>query len=107
MIKLIFISLLVGCVNEDNFVEKISKAECFYMKDCAEANFWASYDDMDDCLDEVQDGWDNLLDVYGLGDCDFDEEEAQNCLDAYNSSCKEAGQDDDHFEDCWEVYDCF
>ena len=101
---------LVGCswlapVNEDNWISKYSKATCDYSQRCAAAQFFYNYDDIDECIEEMEEVHEDLEDYYD--DCDFEQDHAEDCLTMLRSSCREIGEDlDDFWDDCGRVWDC-
>ena len=105
MIAFPALALATGCVNvnEDNFFEKLGKAQCEWMERCDAADFYEEWDDKGECRDDQEDYAEDYEDY--LDDCDFDEDKGKDCLKAFNDSCKDSS-DDDHFEDCWEAWDC-
>ena len=104
---LMALAAMTGCkVTEENWPEKIAKAECAYRERCAAADFWYYYESGRDCEDEYIDRWDEFgSKIYS--ECDFNEEKAKDCLDAMDSSCKDVGEQyDDWDETCYEVWEC-
>lgn len=93
-------------VKEDKWPEQLAHAQCAFAKRCATTYFFYQFDDQADCEDEYLDYWDEFgSKVYES--CSFDEDNAKKCLEALDSSCKEAGQDYEDFgEDCYQVWDC-
>ena len=100
-------ALLGGCsVNEDSWPNKYAHATCDFAKRCSSAYFFYEYDNVNDCVDEYKDYWEE----YGASryaDCNFDQGKAKDCLNSLDRSCKAAGSDyDDLFDDCYDVWDC-
>lgn len=103
------LGVFIGCstfgVDQDNYPDRIAAASCDFSQRCMAAAFYYTYDDADECIDEGMDAWEDAEDYYE--DCDFDDGKATECLEAYASDCKTAGEDyEDIFEPCAEVWDC-
>ena len=92
--------------NEDNWSKKSAKDTCKFSKRCATANFYASYTDMDDCLNQTE----AALDAEALekaGECSFDSSQARECLQALSKSCKTAGEEAETlFDPCLRAWNC-
>lgn len=108
-----FAAIFAGCslfgggpVDEDNWSEKSATAMCKSMEKCYRAAFEAEYDDVADCVDNQMDLADEYSDYYD--DCDFDDGNAQDCLDSINEAdCGDFYDDpEDVYEACLEVWDC-
>lgn len=97
--------LATGCVNEDNFADKYASAACDWFADCHEADFEDVYDDRSDCEDENARYIQDLQDLAQDLGCVFDEDAAQDCVNATRS----ASCDDEEGEAvCEHVFvDCF
>ncbi len=96
--------LLAGCflvVDEDTFPDQYASLTCNRMMECNRGYFEAEYDaDMEDCMDEYVDAIEDLD-----SDCDFDDDEARDCLEKVQSStCGDLWEDDP--KDCGQVYTC-
>ena len=106
-----------GCLqllelDEVSFGEKMSKEGCTLEKKCFRGYFDDEYSDMADCVDEQVDNWDDLADTFDDWDCDFESDEAAECLAAWqNATCEEHYEfrfegDGPMVEDCEKVWDC-
>lgn len=108
----LFLSLLltgcfgVGEVTESNWTEKFSDVYCNQLEKCSRGFFESEYSDMADCLDEVQDDAEDQADNLDDLGCDFDEEEAQQCLDSFHKASCEDVYEADYLDDCEDVFDC-
>lgn len=96
----------VGNVTEDNWSETYAEVYCKQLETCNLGLFESEYSDMADCMDEVGDALDDVDDAANDADCDFDEEEAQQCVDAIHESDCEDFYEGDYLSDCEDVYDC-
>lgn len=101
----------VGTVTEDNFAEKAGQVECQILSKCMRAYYESEYSDMADCRDEVNDDYSDLADDLDDRGCDFDEDEAQDCLDTVSTlTCEEYWEDvveeGGRHKDCDKVWDC-
>ncbi len=100
-----FVIFISACsVDADNYTNKISTAICQQQKRCDKEWFFKNFGSIGDCVDEYQDYYYSL--DHELSRCEFDEQAAKECLDAYSDSCKKAGQDSSHFDVCFDVWDC-
>lgn len=106
-------SLLTGCsllgggaVTEDNFNEKYATVSCQVNEKCFRGYFESEWDSVDDCVDDLVDAAEEYEDYYD--DCDFDDDKAQDCLNALKSAeCGDLYEgDEDLYEDCVEIWDC-
>lgn len=110
-ISLVAVLLATGCfgvgdVNEDNWTEKYASVYCKQTQTCARGFYESEYSDREDCLDDVQDELDDQADVFDDLNCDFDEAEAQECLESFNSADCESIYEGDFVDDCEDIFDC-
>lgn len=100
-------SLLSGPVTEDNYFEQAAIQSCKLYKDCYAAYFYSEYDDIDDCVDGTLDAGEDYQD-FVEDECDFDEDNAADCLAEYKGmSCEDVYDDyEDIYDACSEVWDC-
>ncbi len=92
-------------VSQKNWPDRSSNVSCHYVKRCHTADFWSTYDSVDQCVDETRDLLQDEADLYG--GCTFSEESAADCLDAMGKSCKTIGQSYDALlSACFSVWDC-
>lgn len=100
-------SLIGAPVNEDNYFEVSAKENCKLFEECYAAFFYSEYDDIDDCVDSVLDDAEDYNEQLA-DDCDFDEDNAQDCMDAYRGmKCEDVYDDyEDIYDACSEVWDC-
>ena len=103
--------VLAGClssfgkVTEETWNERFAKTYCQYSKRCMALYFFYEYDDVAECAEEYEETLEDQSDWYD--DCSFDEDEAQDCLDALNESCQSIGEDEfEDLEACGKVWDC-
>ncbi len=96
----------VGEVSEDNWTEKYADVYCKQTQTCARGLYESEYSDREDCLDEVQDLLDEQAEVFEELNCDFDEAEAQECLESFHSADCESVYEGDFADDCDKVFDC-
>ena len=97
---------LGGCgVNEENWSDKLAKAECSFAERCDAATFWYTYEDASACVDEK-------FAAYSAGEaelvgCTFVKDAAKDCLDALGASCKVIGREyEARVAACYAVWDC-
>jgi len=104
---LFLLSLLAcfGTVNEKNFLEKYSEALCTFEDECNRSVFLEEWDDVDDCVDDQLDIIDDAdLD---LEDCDFDKDNAKDCLATIKDATEDCEAEDiADADECGEVFDC-
>ena len=96
---------LVGCfliVDEDTFPDQYASLQYSRVMECQRGYFEAEYDaDMEDCTDDYIDYFDDIE----KADCDFDDDEARDCLEKVQAStCGDLTED--YPKDCFEVYTC-
>ena len=96
----------VGEVDEDNWTEKYANVYCKQTETCARGLYESEFSDREDCIDEVQDQLEEQEEVYDELNCDFDEAEAQECLESFNSADCESVYEGDFVDDCDKVFDC-
>lgn len=107
LVALAALATLSACkITEENYPEKVAKAQCDYLERCTASTFWYYYESGRDCEDEFMDRWEDYGSIT-YKDCDFNEEEAKACLDALDMSCRDVGEQyDDWDESCYAVYEC-
>ena len=119
-VSLGLVFLLVGCnlftpVDEDSWPEVYAKRYCSSLKKCFRGYYESEYSDMKDCVDEVEDDTEDIMDDYDDREScdDFDEDNARDCLSDFSSfECEDFWEDEneneDNTESCWlsEIYDC-
>jgi hypothetical protein len=90
---MMWIFLATGCVTEDSFVEQYARVGCIRARECNKGFFQAEYDnDIGECVDDALDYYDDVEDYYD--DCDFDEDNARECLAQLRSdSCGDLYED--------------
>lgn len=94
-----------GGVKAEKWPERAAKETCDFSQRCAEANFFATYVDEDDC--RAQNEAALLEDALESDGCLFVEDAADACLDALRGSCEAAGQQAEFlFEPCAAVWNC-
>jgi len=95
--------VLTACGNSpEGFVNSYAKLSCQSYEKCTRASFVEAYDDQGECREEIEEF---IEDLDLVDDCDFNEDEAKDCLDSlrdYKSSCD---PDDYEYDDCAEVFD--
>lgn len=111
--------LLPGCLNGDNYPKNYASAYCASLFACVadedEIEFWLTYDDEQECADEVQQDLVNgsVYDAYEEGDRTFDEDAAEACIEEVDqirddSSCGSMNLAewlvDASTEECGDVY---
>lgn len=105
------LGVLVGCgsyEDEDHFIERAAVEQCKVTRKCYLAGYLDEYSDMDDCVDETQEYFEDLADLADDFDCDYEEDKAAECIDAIKQSISCEDDDlEDAYEACFEdVYDC-
>lgn len=100
-------SLIGGAVNEDNYFETMAAENCKLYKDCYAAFFYSQYDDIDDCIDSYLDDNEDGIE-YLEDECDFDDDNAADCMAEYRGmNCENVYDDyEDIYDACSEVWDC-
>jgi hypothetical protein len=117
LLHLIFIGHLSSCsfliqLDENTYPEIMAKEQCRLYKKCWRGYFDDEFTDIEDCIDEITDNIEDAVDSMDDLDCDFEDDEAEQCLVAHQEATCE-----DHFElhyeydgpladDCDEVWDC-
>ncbi len=106
-------SCFVGCsvfgpgnVSEDNWSRTFSATYCNQLQKCQRGLFESEYSDLEDCKDEVEEALENAAEEAEDADCDFEEAEAQDCIDSLHASDCDDFFEQDYLEDCNEVFDC-
>ena len=104
----IFSGSFLGCfTTEESYPDQSIAATCSMYFNCYKGEFYQEWDDMDECIDDGRDAWDDNEDFFD--DCDFDADQAVQCLaamNAYAASCSEDDADDVS-DECEDVYtDC-
>lgn len=99
--------LLLACVTETNFSNQLVAAACARTEECHRADFEAAYEDQHECVEDIEDFYDDLVDCYNEH-CDFDAKEASDYLSGVRSAtCDEAdealGEAQDVYDDCDEA----
>ena len=95
---------LVGCggeIKEKDWGAEYGQAVCEAYDECLRSYFLENYSDIEDCVDEYEEEYG--ADAYD--DCDFDPEEARECIDAmkdFAKSCEYV----DISDECDDVWDC-
>lgn len=91
--------------SEDDFKEAWVEGLCRAEEECTPNDFYDYWEDVEQCLDEYEDYVDEEWDS---GDCDFDSNAANDCIDAlnaYENSCDDNDYDDVE-DNCDDVFDC-
>ena len=96
----------VGKVDEDNYAEKSAEVYCRQIEKCSRGFFESEYSDYADCVDEATNDFEDTMEAADDANCDFDEDEAQACLDTFASSTCEDVYEGDAYDDCEDVFDC-
>lgn len=112
--RVVWLVLVGGCifgggkVTADKWPERAAKATCAFSLECAAAAFYTEFADVAECRATNELAL-NEEAVESLADgCFLDEAMANACLDALNSSCRDAGeQSETLFEPCTMVWACF
>ncbi len=98
----------IGNVNEDNYAQKFSPQYCSKAKTCARGMFDSEWTDVNDCIEEVTDEREDWIDDMDDAGCDFERENAKECLiDIADADCEDF-YDGDAFDDCGnnKLWDC-
>lgn len=97
--------LLAACeVTQENFPERWFEVQCDRTRECYRAFYENEYDsDAGECVDAYQSAWDNFEELYES--CNFDEEAANECLEAWRSESCESLFFDDGAAPCLEICD--
>jgi hypothetical protein len=91
--------------SEEGYAEAFASAQCNRVQQCYRGYFESEFGDMAECFDEYDDQYKDLVDLADEADCDFDPEEAAQCLAAMRgSSCEEWYEGD--LDGCDKIYDC-
>ena len=102
---LLLTSCLVGNIDEDSLPAQYAGPICKNLQRCERGYFESEYSDMADCRDEVADNLEDLVDYADDQDCDFDEDEAKECLQSINSVSCEDWYEGDASDDCEDVFE--
>lgn len=95
-----------GNITEDNWAESFAKTYCKQLQECEKGFFESEFSDLDDCEDEIKDDVEDAAESADDADCNFEEDEAQDCVDSIHESSCEDFYDLDYVDDCDAVYDC-
>ena len=95
-----------GNITEDNWAESFAKTYCKQLQECERGYFESEYSDLEDCQDEVKDDAEDAAESADDADCNFEEDEAQDCVDSMHASSCEDFYDLEYLDDCDKVYDC-
>jgi hypothetical protein len=88
-------------VNEGNFLQKWTAAQCDAYEKCYSAEFNESYSSQEDCRDAFQPDEDDFE------DCEFDHSQANDCLKVIDDFHRSCDGDDYEGDECEHVYtDC-
>jgi len=106
----VVVLLLVGCgsVTEDNFAAERAAAECQVKRRCFRAEYEGEFDgSLEECEEELTTQFESeAKELYE--DCDFEEENAVECINAIRTAtCGEFWDSSEEiFEDCQVVFSC-
>jgi len=83
---LAFSLFLGGCVSGGSYPTQRARTYCDSLFSCvdeAEIEFWTRYDDIQECVDEQADSFEDSADYQRFidGECEFDAESADACLE--------------------------
>ena len=95
-----------GNITEDNWAESFAKTYCKQLQECEKGYFESEYSDLEDCEDEVKDDAEDAAEAADDADCNFEEDEAQECIDSLHTSSCEDFYDLEYLDDCDAIYDC-
>jgi len=102
---------LVGCGSyekEEVFIEKVAKEACDLNRKCYYAYYLDEFSDHNDCVDETIEDYEDLSDFFDDIDCDYEPDQAAECVDAVRKASKTCEENDleDVDDACEDVYDC-
>ena len=102
--------LLSACetlgVNEDTFPAKAGSVVCKKIKKCDLGWYESEFSDMSDCEGEFEDAYEDVVDQADDFDCDFEDDEAKECLQGMQQASCEEYYEGDWSDDCENVWDC-
>lgn len=98
----------IGQVDEDNYAQKYSPVYCQHTKQCNRGLYESEWTDLNDCVDTVTDDIEDLIDDMDDRGCDFDDDDARECIETFAQSDCEDYYEGDAFEDCGvnQIWDC-
>ncbi|MFZ5476307.1 MAG: hypothetical protein ACOZNI_05975 [Myxococcota bacterium] len=101
------LAVLASCTlpwaDEDEYWERFAKATCERTRECSRGYFDSEWSDVEDCTDDLKDQSEDAADYYD--DCEFDDEQADECLTQLReASCEELYEDG--ADECARVWDC-
>ncbi|MCP4806687.1 MAG: hypothetical protein GY884_15200, partial [Proteobacteria bacterium] len=89
------VGALVACgtpseIEEGDFAALVADAACELDEVCFLGHFENEYSDRDECVDDAEEYWEDVTDDYDDYDCDYEEDEAASCLEAWRTvSCED------------------
>jgi len=94
--------LLTACLSpsEEGFAEDYATHLCRYDEHCHKSAFLETYDDVEECVDEVLDLLDESV------SCSFDKDEARDCLVEMRDARQDCDEGDRIPRPCYEAFDC-
>ncbi len=98
LVLLTLASLLGGCLTGNNYPAERARTYCSSLFACVaedEIEFWTTYDDANECVDEETDLYEDSS-AYGSfqsGGCDFNADSAKRCLEEASSVTSDADCD--------------
>lgn len=108
-----FIFLLLACITEANFADRMVGVACARTEECHKSDFERAYDDQQECVDDTVELIRDVVDCYNEH-CEFDGQAAGAYLsEARSSNCDDADQASvdfgDVYDDCddLDLYACF
>lgn len=106
MLLLWLTATLSGCTGEldqESFIDRYTKEACKALQECDRAYFLDAFGDVDECREEYSD---ILEDIFDDGDCDFEPEEGQRCIDGFSEYRDTCDYDDIESDDCADAFGC-
>jgi hypothetical protein len=99
--------MLAACTpnSEEGYADAFADAQCARTRECARGYFESEFSDNEECFDDLSDQYNDLIDYADDADCDFDPEEAAQCLSEMRSSSCEDWYEGD-LDGCDKIYDC-
>lgn len=93
-----------GKLTEETYPAQYAKAACVALQECERSLFLEAFGDMDECREDLEDQFDD--DKERLEDCDFDADEASQCLDTLKDYSKSCDYGDFEYDNCNDAWDC-
>ena len=104
-VALLAVGCGLGAITEDTLPARVAGPYCDNLRRCNRGYFDSEFSDMADCVDETEEDFEDLVEEADDYGCDFDEDEARECVQSLRSSSCEDWYEGDTLDDCSDVFD--